>query len=146
VAAAVLPAAAAHASPQPPDPGRQLANPGGNPQPPEPPDPPAWGPGDVANPTGNPEPPLPPEPPGKGPGDLVNPTADPDPPNPPKDPHPSGDVSIPTPERVDAGFGGAAAGPSQALAGLALVAAALLLALLVVAVARRQHAESGPAR
>jgi hypothetical protein len=47
---------------------------------------------------------------------------------------------------VDAGFGGAAAGPSQALAGLALIAAALLLALLVVVVARRQHAESGPAR
>jgi hypothetical protein len=107
---------------------------------------PDWGPGDVANPTENPEPPLPPEPPGKGPGDLVNPTADPDPPTPPKDPHPSGDVSIPTPERVDAGFGGAAAGPSHALAGLALIAAALLLALLVVVVARRQHAQSGPAR
>jgi hypothetical protein len=46
---------------------------------------------------------------------------------------------------VDAGFGGAAAGPSHAFAGLALIAAALLLTLLVV-VARRRHAESGPAR
>ena len=105
--------------------------------------------GDLANPTGHPEPPLPPdppEPPGKGPGDLVNPTADPDPPTPPKDPHPSGDVSFPTPERVDAGFGGAAAGTSQAAAGLALIAPALLLALAVVVVARRHRAESGPAR
>jgi hypothetical protein len=152
VVAAVLPATAAHASPQPPDPGARLTNPGGNPQPPQPPEPPDvpdWGPGDLANPTENPEPPLPPdppEPPGKGPGDLVNPTADPDPPTPPKDPHPSGDVSFPTPERVDAGFGGAAAGTSRAAAGLALIAAALLLALLVVVVARRHHAESGPAR
>ena len=40
LAAAVLPATAAHASPQSPDTGNQLTNPGGNPQPPEPPDPP----------------------------------------------------------------------------------------------------------
>ena len=37
LAAAVLPATAAHASPQSPDMGNQLTNPGGNPQPPEPP-------------------------------------------------------------------------------------------------------------
>jgi hypothetical protein len=126
VVAAVLPATAVHASPQPPDSGTWLTNPAGNPQPPEPPQPP-----DV---------------PDWGPGDLANPTADPDPPTPPRDPHPSGDVSFPTPERVDAGFGGAATGTSRAAAGLALIAAALLLALLAVVVARRHHAESGPAR
>lgn len=63
LAAAVLPATAAHASPQSPDMGNQLTNPGGNPQPPEPPDPPQAGPEDLANPTDNPEPPLPPNPP-----------------------------------------------------------------------------------
>jgi hypothetical protein len=56
LAAAVLPAAVAHASPQSPDVENQLANPGGTPQPPEPPDPPQWGPQDLANPTENPEP------------------------------------------------------------------------------------------
>ena len=59
LAAAVLPATAAHASPQSPDTGSQLTNPGGNPQPPEPPDPPQVGPEDLANPTENPEPPCP---------------------------------------------------------------------------------------
>jgi hypothetical protein len=74
VAAAVLPAGAASASPQAPEVDTHFPNPGGNPQPPEPPDPPAWGPQDVANPTENPEPPLPPE-----------------------DPDPADDGSIPTP-------------------------------------------------
>ena len=67
LAAAVLPATAVHASPQPPDIDNRLANPGGNSQPPEPPDAPQWGPQDLANPTENPEPPLPPEPPDNGP-------------------------------------------------------------------------------
>ena len=170
LAATVLPAAAAHASPQAPDTGNQLTNPGGNPQPPEPPDPPQWGPEDVANPTENPEPPLPPDPPDvpdwgpddlappteqpdppqppnpddDGPDDLVNPTENPDPdPNP--NPNPSVDDSIPTPQRVDAGFGGTAAG-SHLVAGLALIAAALVLALLVIVIARRHHAEARSAR
>jgi hypothetical protein len=80
LAAAVLPATAAHASPQSPDTGSQLTNPGGNPQPPEPPDPPQVGPEDLANPTENPEPPLPPDPPDVpdwGPDDLANPTENP---------------------------------------------------------------------
>jgi outer membrane biosynthesis protein TonB len=166
LAAAVLPATAAHASPQSPDVKNQFANPGGNPQPPEPPDPPQWGPEDVANPTENPEPPLPPEPPDvpdwgpddianptenpeppeppDGPDDLVNPTDIPEPPNPTGDPDPSGD-SIPTPERVDAGFGGAAIGSHQA-AGLALIAAAVVLALLLGVLARRHRAEARSAR
>jgi hypothetical protein len=121
LAAAVLPATAVHASPQSPDVENQFANPGGNPQPPEPPDPPQWGPQDLAPPTGHPEP--------------TNPTGDPD---------PSGD-SIPTAERVDAGFGGAALGSHQA-AGLALIAAAVVLALLVVVLARRHRAEARSAR
>jgi outer membrane biosynthesis protein TonB len=141
LASAVLPAAAAHAAPQSPGIDNQLTNPGGNPQPPEPPDPPQWGgPEDVANPTEDPEPPLPPDPPGNGPDDLANPTESPDPtPPPPSDPV-DGD-SIPTPERVDAGLGGAAAGSHQ-VAGLALIAAALVLALLVIVIARRHHAEA----
>ena len=172
LAATVLPAAAAHASPQAPDTSNQLTNPGGNPQPPEPPDPPQWGPEDVANPTENPEPPLPPDPPDvpdwgpddlappteqpdppqppnpddDGPDDLVNPTENPDPdPNPNPNPNPSVDDSIPTPQRVDAGLGGAAAG-SHLVAGLALIAAALVLALLVIVIARRHHAEARSAR
>ena len=113
LAVAVLPATAAHASPQSPDTGNQLTNPGGNPQPPEPPDPPQVGPEDLANPIDNPEPPLPPNP----------------------DPVSTGD-SIPTPQRVDAGFGGTAAGSHQ-VAGLALIAAAFVLILLVIVIARR---------
>jgi outer membrane biosynthesis protein TonB len=167
LAAAVLPATAAHASPQSPDTGSQLTNPGGNPQPPEPPDPPQvgpedlanptenpepplppdppdvpdWGPDDLANPTENPEPPQPPNPPDNGPDDLANPTENPDPPLPPNpDPVSTGD-SIPTPQRVDAGFGGTAAGSHQ-VAGLALIAAALVLTFLVIVIARRHHDEA----
>jgi hypothetical protein len=95
----------------------------------------------VANPTENPEPPLPPDPPDApdwGPDDLANPTENPEPPLPPEDPDPVGDGSIPTPERVDAGFGGTAAGPHQA-AGLALIAAAVMLALLFVVTVRRDR-------
>jgi hypothetical protein len=166
LAAAVLPATAVHASPQSPDVENQFANPGGNPQPPEPPDPPQWGPDDLANPTEDPDPPLPPEPPDVpdwGPDDLANPTEDPDPPLPPEppvdgpddlvnptenpepNPNPTGDSSIPTPERVDAGFGGTANG-SHLAAGLALIAAAIVLALLVVVLARRHRAEARSAR
>jgi hypothetical protein len=170
LAAAVLPATAVHASPQSPEVENQFANPGGNPQPPEPPDPPQWGPQDLANPTEHPEPPLPPEPPDVpdwgpddvanptehpepeppeppvGPDDIVNPTEIPEPPNPNPtgDPDPSGD-GIPTPERVDAGFGGATVG-SHLAAGLALIAAAVVLALLVVVLARRHRAEARSAR
>ena len=144
LAAAVLPATAAHASPQSPDIGNQLTNPGGNPQPPEPPDPPQVGPEDLANPIDNPEPPLPPDPPDVpdwGPDYLANPTENPDPPLPPNpDPVSTGD-SLPTPQRVDAGFGGTAAGSHQA-AGLALIAAALVLTLLVIVIARRHHTEA----
>jgi Mn2+/Fe2+ NRAMP family transporter len=46
---------------------------------------------------------------------------------------------------VDAGFGGTAVGSHQ-LAGIALIAAALVLALLVVVIARRQRSESGSTR
>ena len=127
LAAAVLPATAAHASPQSPDMGNQLTNPGGNPQPPEPPDPPQVGPEDLANPIDNPEPPLPPDPP-----DVP-------------DWGPDGGDSIPTPQRVDAGFGGTAAGSHQA-AGVALIAAALVLTLLVIVIARRHHAAVGSIR
>src|SRR5215218_1836599 len=79
LAAAVLPATAVHASPQPPDIDHRFANPGGNPQPPEPPDPPQWGPQDLVSPTEDPEPPLPPEPPDNGPDDEANPVANPEP-------------------------------------------------------------------
>jgi hypothetical protein len=127
LAAAVLPATAAHASPQSPDTGSQLTNPGGNPQPPEPPDPPQVGPDDLANPTENPEPPLPPDP-----------SED-------QDPVSTGGDSIPTPQRVDAGLGGTAAGPNHA-AGLALIVAALMLTVLVIVIARRHHEESGSIR
>jgi hypothetical protein len=149
LAAAVLPATAVHASPQSPEVENQFANPGGNPQPPEPPDPPQWGSQDLANPTKPPEPPLPPEPPDVpdwGPDDLANPTENPEPPKPTDpDPAPSGDGSIPTPQRVDAGFGGAAVG-SHLVAGVALIAAAMVLALLLFVIARRHRAESGSSR
>jgi hypothetical protein len=173
LAAAIVPATAGYASPHSPDVENQFANPGGNPQPPEPPDPPQWGPQDLANPTQDPEPPLPPDPPdvpdwgpddlanptedpdpplppdppGNGPDDLANPTENPEPPNPPEDPDPvpTGDGSVPVPERVDAGFGGAAGGSHQ-VAGLALVAAALVLSLLVVVIARRHRSESEGSR
>ena len=46
---------------------------------------------------------------------------------------------------MDAGFGGAAVGSHQ-LAGVALIAAALVLALLVVVVARRQRSEARSTR
>ena len=159
VVAAVVPVTAAHAAPQSPGVDTHFTNPGGNPQPPTPPEPPqppdppdvpAWGPDDLANPTENPEPPLPPEPPlrpeppDNGPGDLVNPTENPEPPTPPVDPDPSGD-SIPTPQRIDAGFGGTADGSHQA-AGVALIGAALLLALLVVVIARRHRSGTGSTR
>jgi hypothetical protein len=127
LAAAVLPVTAAHASPQSPDTGSQLTNPGGNPQPPEPPDPPQVGPEDLANPIDNPEPPLPPDPPED------------------QDPVSTGGDSIPTPQRVDAGLGGTAAGPNHA-AGLALIVAALMLTVLVIVIARRHHEESGSIR
>jgi hypothetical protein len=100
----------------------------------------------VANPTENPEPPLPPDPPDVpdwGPDDLANPTENPEPPLPPEDPDPADDGSIPTPERVDAGFGGTADGPHQA-AGLALIAAAVMLALLFAVTVRRDR--SGASR
>ena len=153
LAAAVLPVTAAHASPQSPDTGSQLTNPGGNPQPPEPPDPPQVGPEDLANPIDNPEPPLPPDPPDVpdwGPDDLANPTENPEPPLPPdppedQDPVSTGGDSIPTPQRVDAGLGGTAAGPNHA-AGLALIVAALMLTVLVIVIARRHHDESGSIR
>jgi hypothetical protein len=172
LAAAVLPATAVHASPQPPDIDNRFANPGGNPQPPEPPDPPQWvprtwsarlrtpsrrclrtrptcptgGPDDLANPTENPEPPLPPEPPDNGPDDEANPVDNPEPPPPPNpNPNPPADNPIPTPQRIDAGLGGTVAGAHHA-AGLALIGAALVLAVPVVATARRHRSGSGSAR
>lgn len=164
LAAAILPATAVHASPQAPDVNDQLTNQVGNPPPPEPPDPIQGGPEDLAPPTETPEPPLPPDPPDVpewGPDDLAPPTEDPDPPLPPQppgegpddeanptddpDPVPPGDDSIPTPQRVDAGFGGTAVGSHQ-LAGVALIAAALVLALLVVVIARRQCSETRSTR
>jgi hypothetical protein len=57
------------------------------------------------------------------------------------DPVSTGSDSIPTPQRVDAGFGGTAAGPHQA-AGLALIAAAIVLTLLIIVIARRHQAEA----
>jgi hypothetical protein len=79
------------------------------------------------------------------PGDLANPTENPEPPTPPVDnPSPSGD-SIPAPQRIDAGFGGVATGSHQA-AGVALIAVAILLGLLVAVIARRQRAEAGSSR
>jgi hypothetical protein len=172
MAAAILPATAVHASPQAPDVNDELTNQVGNPPPPEPPDPiqdgpedlappteipepplppdppdvPDWGPDDLAPPTEDPDPPLPPDPP-DGPDDEANPTENPEPPNPTDDPDPAppADDSIPTPQRVDAGFGGTAVGSHQ-LAGIALIAAALVLALLVVVIARRQRSESRSTR
>jgi uncharacterized protein HemX len=137
LAAAILPATAVHASPQAPDGNDELTNQVGNPPPPEPPDPVQDGPEDLAPPTETPDPPLPPDPP-DGPDDEANPTENPEPPNPTDDPDPAppADDSIPTPQRVDAGFGGTAVGSHQ-LAGVALIAAALVLALLVVVIARR---------
>ena len=59
-------------------------------------------------------------------------------------PSSSGD-SVPAPQRIDAGFGEMATGSHQA-AGVALIAAAILLGLLGGAVARRQRAEAGSSR
>jgi hypothetical protein len=117
VAAAVLPAGAASASPQAPEVDAHLTNPGGNPQPPEPPD---WDP--MASPT-----------PPRAPSPRSRPRT--------RIPPPAGDGSIPTPERVDAGFGGAAGGPHQA-AGLALIAAVMLALLFVVTVRRDRSGAS----
>ena len=168
LAAAVLPATAVHASPQAPDVHDQLSNGVGNPPPPEPPDPPHTGAEDLAPPTQDLDPPLLPDPPEvpdwgpddlalptedpdpdpddgpvDGPDDVANPTENPEPTDPTDDPDPAppaGD-SVPTPQRVDAGFGGTAIGSNQA-AGLALIAAALVLGLLVVVIARRQRSEA----
>jgi hypothetical protein len=127
LAAAVLPATAAHADQAPAGsltkgPAQaptfhgpvDLISPGDQPQPPDPPE----GPDDFANPTENPEP----EPPDGG----------------------DGDQSIPTPERVDTGLGGAdrSQGPAVPLAALPLALAVLLLAL----VASRRRASTGSAR
>jgi hypothetical protein len=60
------------------------------------------------------------------------------------DPDSTGGDSIPTPQRVDAGFGGAAG--AHQLAGLALIAAALVLTVLVIVSARRHRAEARSAR
>jgi hypothetical protein len=79
------------------------------------------------------------------PDQLANSTENPAPPTPPVDnPSPSGD-SIPAPQRIDAGFGGVATGSHQA-AGVALIAAAILLGLLVVVIARHQRAEAESSR
>jgi outer membrane biosynthesis protein TonB len=147
VAVAVFPATAAHAG-QPPAGGTQLT------QAPQPIDPPV---DDILYPPDQPEPPQPPDPP-VGPDDLANPTENPDPePEPPDDlanptenPEPQppdgggGDQSIPTPERVDTGLGGAdrAQGPALPLAAFPLALAVLLLAL----VAGRRRSSTGSAR
>ena len=126
VLAAVVPVTAAHAD-----------------QPPDLPDFPGL-PHDPVDPTDHPTPLLAPDLP-DFPDDLANPTEDPEPPTPPVDnPSPSGD-SIPAPQRIDAGFGGVATGSHQA-AGVALIAVAILLGLLVVVIARRQRAEAGTFR
>jgi len=112
--------------PQPIDPPiDDLANPTENPEP-QPPD-------DLANPTENPEP--------QPPDDLANPTENPEP-QPPGGG--DGDQSIPTPERVDTGLGGAdqSQGPAVPLAAFPLALAVLLLAL----VASRRRASTGSAR
>jgi len=97
---------------------------------------------DILYPPDEPEPPQPPDPP-VGPDDLANPTENPDPePQPPGGG--DGDQSIPTPERVDSGLGGAdrSQGPAVPLVAFALALAVLLLAL----VASRRRASTGSAR
>ena len=84
---------------------------------------------DILYPPDEPEPPQPPDPP-VGPDDLANPTENPEP-QPPGGG--DGDQSIPTPERVDSGLGGAAdepQGPAVPLAAVPLALAVLLLALV----------------
>ena len=126
VLAAVVPVTAAHAD-----------------QPPDLPDFPGL-PHDPVDPTDHPKPLLAPDLPDFD-DDLANPTEDPEPPTPPVDnPSPSGN-SIPAPQRIDAGFGGVATGSHQA-AGVALIAVAILLGLLVAVIARRQRAEAGSSR
>jgi hypothetical protein len=49
------------------------------------------------------------------------------------------------PQRIDVGFGEVATGSHQA-AGVALIAAVILLGRLVVVIARRQRAEAGSSR
>ena len=122
--------------PQPIDPPvDDLITPPDQPEPPEPPDPPD-GPGDLANPTENPDPE--PEPP----DDLANPTENPEP-EPPDGG--DGDQSIPTPERVDSGLGGAADQPREP--GVALAASSLVLAVLLLALAAsRRRGSTGSAR
>lgn len=104
-----------------------LIPPGDHPQPIDPPI------DDLANPTENPEP--------QPPDDLANPTENPE-------PQPPGggddDQSIPTPERVDSGLGGAdrSQRPAVPLVAFPLALAVLLLAL----VASRRRASTGSAR
>lgn len=147
VLAAVVPVTAAHADELPdlPDfPGlpHDPVDPTDHPEPLLAPDLPDFH--DPADPTDHPGPLLAPDLPDL-PDDLANPTENPEPPTPPVDnPSSSGD-SIPAPQRIDAGFGGVATGSHQA-AGVALIAAAILLGLLVVVIARRQRAEAGSSR
>jgi len=96
---------------------------------------------DILYPPDEPEPPQPPDPP-VGPDDLANPTENPEP-----QPPGGGDgvQTIPTPERVDSGLGGAAdrsQGPAVPPAAFPLALAVLLLAL----VASRRRASTGSAR
>ena len=96
---------------------------------------------DILYPPDEPEPPQPPDPP-VGPDDLANPTENPEP-QPPGGG--DGDQTIPTPERVDSGLGGAAdrsQGPAVPPAAFPLALAVLLLAL----VASRRRASTGSAR
>jgi hypothetical protein len=137
LAAAVLPATAAHAD-QAPAGGAQLAGPAagsltnGPSQAPT-----VQGPVDLISPGDQPQPPDPPD----GPDDLANPTENPEP-EPPDGG--DGDQSIPTPERVDTGLGGAdrSQGPAVPVAALPLALAVLLLAL----VASWRRASTGSAR
>jgi hypothetical protein len=127
LAAAVLPATAAHADQAPA--GSLTKGPAQAPT--------FQGPVDLISPGDQPQPPDPPE----GPDDLANPTENPEP-EPPDGG--DGDQSIPTPERVDTGLGGAdrSQGPAVPLAALPLALAVLLLAL----VASRRRASTGSAR
>jgi len=132
LAAAVFPAAAAHAEDQPPADQAQLAVPTAHPGPVGPAQPPTGGNGDLANPT-------------------VDPDPDPDPaPAPDPDPDPSdggGHPSIPTPQRVDTGLGGTAGpsgqpAPAAAVVSLALALLVVLVVLALPASARRAASRS----
>ena len=142
LAAAVLPATAVHASPQSPDVENQFPTPAATRHRPSRPTRRSGAP--RTSPTRPRTPSLsPPDCPTTARTTWSTPPRSPSPPNPNPtgDPDPSGDA-IPTPQRVDAGFGGATLGSHQA-AGLALIAAAVVLALLVVVLARRHRAETG---